>query len=461
MKPSEMKDMDPKDAQLHYPQPGISARAGQAVTALAGLLGLQPWAVFQLLIPVVGSAVGNAIKVRTPILSTPLNLAFHCLLCVERLSPMTNALDFLLQPFRDFQDQRAKLLSKRGRELLEKEVAKLEAFEARARAQEALEEDATIIPKTNISLLCRPLHPFVVLDDPRPNQLARLLPSSLDSASAVVYSDTALEGLLNAGPDAADDWILLHSSLTGRSHHAPCLDKKPGSAVVRPALAAFLVAHQTTAGRLFASPDPLIRQFAAQPVYIESTEGDLQSSTHGAPEEPVQWLTSFMAELLGLREEGSEVVMTLTPGASRLLVEFSHQQWKAARDPSCRQAPHLCGGTPYIAAKVAGAFEVLSGQMAKEISEEVMAKAINLVGAWNQGTRKLAEFLMRQNHDRELSNRAEKMATFLSETGPVRKWELFRRFDVHRKELMEPALDLLVRTNRAHLVNGCVELTEG
>jgi hypothetical protein len=408
----------------------------------------------------VGGAVGNTIKLRTPIFAGPVNLALSCVFYHAGPNPMTLVLDKLLEPFRRFQDKRAKSLSERGRRVLEKEVAKLEAAEAKANAQEVQGDDPSAMAGPDLRILKRPLRPYVLIDDLQPRELSRILESSLDGAVTIVCREPALNDLLSAGSEAAIVWTLLHNGFTGRSYQIPGLGKKPGASIVQPALPTFLIAGPANLGRLFDSQDPLIRQFAAHLVHFQSTEAAISTPDYSGAEAGVNGLLNLISELLELRETGTEFSIELSQGAGRVLIEFSHQ--KLAR----MRAAHLSGPerfsqhAPLVAAKIAGSFQLISGQLAQPLPEAVMVTSIHMADKWCAASAELAALLLRQHDEQELVHRAEKMAAFSAEMGKASKWALFKKFDHHPKELMEPALELLIRTKRVRLVNGYVEHIE-
>src|SRR5260370_16692419 len=128
MTDTESETMNSQETnQSQSPEVEFPDGIGGSVTQLADLLRLKPWALFQALLPAVGGTAGNAVKLRTPILPAPINLALSCVICQEGLCLLAQALDFLLQPLREFQDSQSRSLSTPGRHILAKHLGRPEA----------------------------------------------------------------------------------------------------------------------------------------------------------------------------------------------------------------------------------------------------------------------------------------------------------------------------------------------
>jgi hypothetical protein len=162
----------------HTRQPSTPDEPAQA-TGVAGLVhdaaalfGVQPSAFFQSLIAVVGAAVGNAVKLQIPVVPGPLNLALACVICEEGAGRMARALDFLLQPLRDFQDRRLLRLTEQGRHVVEREIARLEAACGNSRSLDGLDDRPEDRAVERLAGLRRSLRPLVLAEEPRPGELA-------------------------------------------------------------------------------------------------------------------------------------------------------------------------------------------------------------------------------------------------------------------------------------------------
>jgi hypothetical protein len=197
--------------------PGVS----EVVAELANVTGLQLGSAWQVLLVTMGTVVGNAVKMLTPIFPGPLNLALQGVVCEDGQGRMVRAIDFLIQVLRDFQDRQFTTLGGRGLEIVEKEIAKLEAEYAKASSLEAADESTTEAYVTRIARLRRSVRPFLWVEDLQPGHLARCLRSSFDGAMGVLYQDASLGLLLDlAATEGASDWRLLRNGFTGRSYHA-------------------------------------------------------------------------------------------------------------------------------------------------------------------------------------------------------------------------------------------------
>jgi hypothetical protein len=107
------------------------------------------------------------------------------------------------------------------------------------------------------------VRPFVLVEDPRNGHLTQASRKSFDDALGVIYHADAFGSLLDAAETgAASDLVLLRNGLVSRSDHAACFESNPGSAILRPALSAFIIAPSAQFGRCFESENPVISQWA-------------------------------------------------------------------------------------------------------------------------------------------------------------------------------------------------------
>ena len=90
---------------------------------------------------------------------------------------MSRAIDFLVQALRDFQDAQLTGLGDRGRVIVQKEVAKLEAEYAKASSLEAADDSSIEVLLRRIAKLRRSARPFLWVEDLQPGHLARCLRS--------------------------------------------------------------------------------------------------------------------------------------------------------------------------------------------------------------------------------------------------------------------------------------------
>src|SRR4051812_2569071 len=82
----------------------LSEGVGEEITHVASMLRVQPWSLFVAYLNFIAMAAGNTFKLRTPIFPYALNLALDCIVCNDDRSRLSQVIDFLAQPLRDFQD---------------------------------------------------------------------------------------------------------------------------------------------------------------------------------------------------------------------------------------------------------------------------------------------------------------------------------------------------------------------
>jgi hypothetical protein len=242
--------------------------------------------------------------------------------------------------------------------------------------------------------------------------------------------------------------------------------KKPGSALLQPAVSAFIIAPSACFGRLFDSEDPVLFQWAGQVVLISGS--GLNPTVQVDPAlTPKAWkhLFQWIDGLLKLRRAKDESVIELAPEAAQAFVEFWHRQFDLS--PSlAKPERRFAENAPIVAAKLAGTTHLLSPNRLQPLPGPVMAKAVAMAERLSTDTAKLADILVRQHRDAHLSETAEKMFVFLAEMGRTKPWPLWTRFDKHPKDLMASALDLLIRGGRARpypdgTLEAIVEATKG
>jgi hypothetical protein len=434
----------------------LSEGVGEGIMHLASILRVQPWSLFVAFLNFIGMAAGNTFKIRTPIFPYALNLALDLIVCDDDQSRLSQVIDFLAQPLRDFQDGFLAGIDACGRTLMEKELAKLEAAHATAYALgEPLPDD--LLPR--IAKLRPSVRPFVLVEDPQNGHLTQASRKSCDDALGVIYHADAFGRLLDAAETgAANDLVLLRNGLVSRSDHAACFESKPGSAILRPAVSAFIIAPSAQFGRCFESENPVISQWSAQVIYISAV--DPNSTVHIDPALATEcWGHLFkpIRALLKSRQANREFSLELSPQAAKIFVEFWHQQITHGRSLP-KPANRFAENAPVVAAKLAGNTHLLSPDRMQPIPGAVMEKAVATAERLSTDTAKLADILGRQRRDALLSETAEKMFDFLAQMGKTKRWPLWMRFDKHPKDLMERALDLLIRSGRAHpYPDGCVE----
>jgi hypothetical protein len=216
-----------------------------------------------------------------------------------------------------------------------------------------------------------------------------------------------------------------------------------------------------TLGRLFGSEDPTVAEFAGHLVSLKSGELAPEiSATSGKALDAFKGLIRLIWDFLRLRESGDKLLLELTPEADLVLMNFSRQQATCNRSaPSSEK--RFTKNAPFVAVKIAGTFQWLSLQRTRPISKSVVEIGIKMAEDWCQDTAKLAGILARQRDESELARIADKTFEFLAEFGRTKRWPLWKRFDHHPKDLMEPALELLIRTGRARsFPDGSVEAIE-
>ena len=193
-----------------------------------------------------------------------------------------------------------------------------------------------------------------------------------------------------------------------------------------------------------------LSQVAAQVVALQCADEVVNETPAelALASDPLGRLGQLFSEFLKLRQLGRELLMELSPEAARILLNFSREQASRSLSLSPREQ-RFARNTILIAAKIAGCVQVLSPQRTKPISGDVMDKAVRMAARWSADTAKLAEILIEQRKEAELAQTAQKMLEFLIDSGKTKRWPLWKKFDHHPKSIMEPALEILVRSGRA------------
>src|SRR5437016_5307973 len=140
--------------------PGSLAKVA---TRLADAFGLPTSSLIPVCLALGGAAAGNSAKAKIPNWPGLLNSALHIALCDDTAGRLSQAVDLLLQPFREFRD--AGLLRLRD-------------------GNQSLQEQRCLGP--------------IVAEDPLPGQLATLLTVSTDASVLIVYHEEGLRRLLDA-----------------------------------------------------------------------------------------------------------------------------------------------------------------------------------------------------------------------------------------------------------------------
>jgi hypothetical protein len=85
--------------------PSIEGGQGQESDSVIAYPSAAAGVQFLAVLAIIGAAAGNSVKVRTSIAPGPLNLSLDIIIRDDLPSPLSGTLDFLLEPFRCFQDR--------------------------------------------------------------------------------------------------------------------------------------------------------------------------------------------------------------------------------------------------------------------------------------------------------------------------------------------------------------------
>jgi hypothetical protein len=421
---------------------------GEGICTAAKLLEVDAGASFVAFLNAVAMAAGNAFKVRIPIFPSPLNLALALVVCHDdrNHNRLPQAISFFVQSLRDFQEQNPFTISDRGRKLVEEEIAKLEANHTRsASLGDTASSESSV---AQIATLRRSLYPFVLIEDPGPGHLTRALRKSFDSALGVIYHNESLADLLDAvSSDSSSDLLLLRNGFWGWTYNAACFEAKPGQAVVQPAVPCFMMGSAGSLGRLFDTEEPRLFQLAGQTVLLGAGQSNFENAPTLATDS-LGGLANAIRGILAARETRGGLVMETSLEAAKILVQFHHRQLDRSRSMP-KGGKRFAENAVAVAAKLAGSSHLLSPDATQPIPAALMEKAVGTAERLAEDTASFADIVNRQHHETVISQFADKMFGFLIGMGKTKRWPLWYRFDLHPKDLMEPALDLLIRTGRA------------
>src|SRR5438477_2333113 len=160
--------MNPKTDLREQAPIGEATDAGEMIAELAKFLGLPPSALLPVCLYLIGVALGNAAKVVSWIFPEPLNLALGCLVCEDKHGPLARVIDFLSRPIRAIQDAQLRGLSERARKILQEELARMEAEDAKVLLHTEVQGARLNDGATQIAKLQRIVRPYFWVDDARP-----------------------------------------------------------------------------------------------------------------------------------------------------------------------------------------------------------------------------------------------------------------------------------------------------
>src|ERR1019366_4092680 len=123
---------------------------------------------------------------RSQIWPTRINSALQLVICDEEPNRLSEVIDYLLAPLRQYQDARLSELSETTRKVMKKELERLQTLQAKAWLEGA-RDSAPDRFASPIAKLEACLRPMMLIEDPAPGQLLHALTGSIGRAVTVVY----------------------------------------------------------------------------------------------------------------------------------------------------------------------------------------------------------------------------------------------------------------------------------
>jgi hypothetical protein len=396
------------------------------MVTLGNFCGIDPASFLQLALWAISAAAGNAAKISSIVLPGPTNLALGF---ISNQSPRVDrAFERLLMPLQNVQDQNLRLFEAPARLKLERRAhdSEWEGIEQRISGEQNERSSCNGVAK--MRGMARTLR---LSQNPPPGKLRAFLRQSSDSALGIQIGEQGLRKMLDAGVSSTCDWEMLLAGQHGRT----ILGTGEDTPVVAPMISSFVTGSPEILSRLLQSQDPAVQRFIDDTLVLPVQEVSPESQFN--VKEVAQALGSWsllIEHLLEIRSSGRQLIITLADGAEQKLLDLF------ARSD---------GGNTLArsAAKIAGASVLLNQVAEMEISAELMDTAIATAKHLTSQTAIFRQWLA----DHACGARAEKMYDFLVQYGASEKWKLWRRFDDHRKEIMEPALAILLANARAKL----------
>jgi hypothetical protein len=387
--------------------------AGSALTittALATEFGLPPSSLLPLCLALGGAAAGNSARMRLPDWPGLVHPGLSIALCNDKSGRLGQALDLLLQPFRDFRDSQLLRVGDTGGPAL--------------RLQPVLEED--------------PL-----------GGLAQGFVNNPDAAVLVVHHPAGLQFFVDAlhEREGQAELRVLEGGYYGRSVSIASRKSQGLEFIAQPAITWILDAGPELLARIFEGEESLLEQVAQHLICLAAPDSFVAS------DEPPQDLAGalnqwrvFIVALLNLRASRGEFLLELSAEAAQ---EFQQLRWRQVRQNAALPVDSLrfAQSLPTNLAKLALCAALFQNRP-PQLSGPTMGKTITLAQKLAADTGKLAATLQSEGQRLALETKASKMLNVLSQVGRSTPCELRRHYNKQLKEIHAPVLEHLIASGR-------------
>jgi len=323
--------------------PGV---IGEVATQLGSNLSLSPYCLLPESFGAIGGSLGKAARLRTPVWPGLLNPALHIALS-DADGRSSQALDFILQPLRDLQNERFAEETESTRRWIKQRIKRLEGVHEEWTTD--LVDDPTRESRpAQIAELRRRLKPRMLVENPAPGQLVKVMSNSEDGALLVTFDDNSLSVLLDAATTkAANDFRLLEHGWQGRTFEIPKVKGPYTGPIVEPFISCLIVCHPDTLGRLLSSKEPVVAQFCRQLVTLSACEGSPKGSIDSGKSVELfdRWKESIR-ELVVRRRAGAAYRIELSRRAEDLAMNHWRQEMRQTSASSSQQSRLVVAAEP-------------------------------------------------------------------------------------------------------------------
>jgi len=293
--------------------PGV---IGEVATQLGSNLSLSPYCLLPESFGAIGGSLGKAARLRTPVWPGLLNPALHIALS-DADGRLSQALDFILQPLRDLQNERFVEETESTRRWIKQRIKSLERVHEEWTTTDLENDPSPESRPGQITALRRRLKPRMLVENPAPGQLVKVMSTSEDGALLVTFDDNSLAALFDAATTkAANDFRLLEHGWHGRTFEIPKVKGHCPGPIVEPVISCLIVCHPDTLGRLLSSKEPVVARFCRQLVTLSTCEGSPPRSIDSRQSvELFDWWKESNREMVDRRRAGADYRIALSRSA--------------------------------------------------------------------------------------------------------------------------------------------------
>jgi len=421
----------------------------EVVTHLGGVFDLSPYCLLPVSILTVGTAMGPAARLQTPVWPGLLNSALHVALC-DVDGRLSQAVDFILQPLRDLQKARFTEESESTQRWIQERIKRLESYHEQWTRHLVNDPNSESRPGQIAALRTR-LKPVMLIENPAPGEVVAAMAHCADASLLVTYDDTSLCRLLDKARTAStNDFRLLHRGWEGGTFQASGI-QAACCPIVQPCISCLILCRPDTLGRLLSSEEPAVQQFCQQLVRLATCEESRKTPI--SPGQSVELFTRWqdlIAGLVGRRRSGADYRIELSNGAQDLAMKHWQEELRS-------QGRRLGLNVPALAGKFALCSRLTESHGDPGVSAAAMQYSIRIAKWCSEYGVGLTEVLTSKSQKSELLRAAEKMLMRIREHGRITPRDLYRTYDCQRKELHQPVLEHLIKTGQARYVGGYIE----